>query len=267
MNWQGAPVARLLPGRSPLEPRIEVLPNDFLDGAQRERIAKRLSDWLAHQVARLLAPLAALREAPLAGSARGLAFRLVEALGAVRRAEVEPQVQALTQADRKALARLGMRFGVHRVFLPALSRPASAKLSGLLWSIHAGRPPAEPPKGAAPPADPSLPPDYWAAVGRVALGGIALTHDRVERLAQAARVLAAQGPFIATQKLVDLAGCRPGELAGVLADLGYRADVGPEGTLFSPRRREKDGRRRPKHRKSVDQASPFAPLAGLLRRP
>jgi len=264
--WEDATIARLGPGRTAIEPRIEVLASDYLDASQRDRIARRLAAWVARHVTQVAPSLAQLRDAPLGGAARGLAYRLVERLGTVPRREAEAQVAALRREDRKALARLGVRFGVHHVFMPALAKPATVRLLGLLWSIAAGRAPVEAPRGAAPAVDPSLPPEFWAASGRAVLGGHALACERIERLAQAARMLAAQGPFLATQQLVDLAGCRPGELAGVLADLGYRAEVGPEGTLFHPRARNA-ARRLSKRQPSTDQGSPFAPLARLLRRP
>jgi len=265
LAWDGAPIARLGPGRTTIEPRIEVLSNDYLEAPQRDRVVRRLATWIARHVVRMLSPLTQLRDASLSGSARGLAFRLVERLGTVPRAEVEAQVAALTAADRKALARLGVRFGVHHVFMPALAKPAAGRFLALLWSVAAGRPPMDVPTGLAPAADPSVPPDFWAAIGRAVLGGHALGCERIERLAFAARTLAAQGPFLTTQQLVDLAGCRPGELAGVLADLGYRAEVRPEGTLFTPRggKHRRQRRQRPQ---LVDQHSPFAPLANLLKR-
>ncbi|MBM3546200.1 MAG: disulfide oxidoreductase [Alphaproteobacteria bacterium] len=264
--WDGAPVARLGPGLTAIEPRIEMPTNDYLDAAQRDRVVRRLAAWVAQHVAQVAPALTHMRDAPLSGAARGLAFRLVERLGTIPRREVEAQVAALSREDRKALARLGIRFGVHHVFVSSLAKPASVRLLGLLWSVAAGRPPMEAPRGAAPAVDPSVPPEFWAASGRAVLGGHALACERIERLAQAARQLAAQGPFLATQQLVALAGCRPGEIAGVLADLGYRAEVGPEGTLFTPRSRG-GARRRQKPGRPVDQASPFAPLARLLRRP
>jgi ATP-dependent RNA helicase SUPV3L1/SUV3 len=266
IQWDEAPVARLAAGRTAIEPRVEVLANDYLDAAQRDRVVRRLSTWLAHHVAQVAGPLTRLRDAPLSGSARGLAFRLVERLGTVPRREVEAQVASLQSADRKALARLGVRFGVRHVFLPGLAKPAASRLLALLWAVSAGKSPIDLPKGLAPAADPAVPPEFWAATGRAVLGGHAIVVERIERLALAARMLAAQGPFLATRQLVELAGCRPGELAGVLADLGYRAEVGPEGTLFSPRSRNAS-RRRSKQPRAVDQASPFAPLARLLRRP
>jgi len=269
--WEGAPLARLTAGRGPLEPRIEMLSNDFLEPTQRDRVARRIAGWLQRLIGRVLQPLVRLREASLTGAARGLAFRLVEALGGLPRLAGEAQVGALSAADRKALARLDVRFGVHHIFLPSLAKPGPARLASLLWCIQTGHAPAAPPEGAAPAADPALPPAYWNAVGRAPLGGLALTFERIEKLALAARALAAQGPFQATRRLVEIAGCRPGELAGILADLGYRAEVGPDGTLFSA-----DGRRgaarRQAHRRAnpptpVNQSSPFASLSRLLRQP
>ena len=58
---------------------------------------------------------------------RGLAFALVEGLGAVSRRTVAPQITALTPDDRKALARLGVTVGRLSLFLPALQRPQAAR--------------------------------------------------------------------------------------------------------------------------------------------
>lgn len=85
--WEGATVARLGPGRSPIEPRIEIPANDFLEAPQRDRVVKRLGSWLARHLSREIGALTTLRDASsLSGPARGLAYRLVERLGMVPRA-------------------------------------------------------------------------------------------------------------------------------------------------------------------------------------
>ncbi|MBX6323690.1 MAG: disulfide oxidoreductase, partial [Rhodospirillaceae bacterium] len=120
--WQGAPVARLVRGETPLAPQIEPLASDLLDNAGRERLRRRLAVWLRGHLDRRLAPLVRLQAAPLAGPARGLAFQLVEALGCLPRRAAAAQLRALSREDRRALTGLGVRLGVESVWVPALLR-------------------------------------------------------------------------------------------------------------------------------------------------
>ncbi|MBL27963.1 MAG: disulfide oxidoreductase, partial [Rhodospirillaceae bacterium] len=63
--WDGDPVARLSAGPDVLSPAVEVLPSDYLDTVSRERVRRRLADWLAHRIAGLVRPLFKARKASL----------------------------------------------------------------------------------------------------------------------------------------------------------------------------------------------------------
>jgi len=269
--WDGAPVARLLPGDTPQQPRVEPLRSDLLDGGLKARVRRRAEAWLAAETARVFAPLKRLEQAPLAGAARGLAFQLIEAWGVLPRAAVEPLLAALGPADRQALVRLGIRLGGETVFLPALLKQAPTMLKSALWSAHAGRPLAPMPLGATTLAvDPERLEAFDLALGFRRLGPRTLRVDRIERLSAACRSLGAKGPFQATPALAQIAGCAEGEIAGVLKALGYRAEVKPEGVRFLPRRR-RDGRGRrrtanPQASAPAVAAGPFARLGELVVR-
>ena len=47
LAWDNAPVARLVPGPDMLEPRVEILPSDLLEGPHREAIRRRLTQGFA----------------------------------------------------------------------------------------------------------------------------------------------------------------------------------------------------------------------------
>ncbi|NBC96530.1 MAG: disulfide oxidoreductase, partial [Deinococcus-Thermus bacterium] len=94
VRWGGEAVGRLAPGDTALTPRAEPLASDLLEPSGRDRVAKRLGRWLDGRVAAGLAPLIRLRDAPLTGNARGLAFQLVEAFGTLPREDVRPLVDA-----------------------------------------------------------------------------------------------------------------------------------------------------------------------------
>jgi ATP-dependent RNA helicase SUPV3L1/SUV3 len=290
--WRGAPVARLARGPGPLAPRVRPLPSDLLDGAQGERLRHKLSGWLDEYVGLRLAPLVKLADAELSGAARGIAFQLYEALGALPRAAVAPQIAALRREDRKALAKLGVRLGEASVFLPALSSTRAVRLRALLWAVHRGLTPAvQPESGRAVMslesiAGPllqsgglerpmtrtrSLMDGYCLALGYRRLGcgdeALAARVDAVERLAKEARKLSSQGAFTVTAALQRAAGCGEDELAVILPELGYRIDRSGPDLAFLPRgvsrsmaarRRKKTGAPTPKQ-----ADSPFAKLRSL----
>jgi ATP-dependent RNA helicase SUPV3L1/SUV3 len=258
--WGGGPVARLVAGESPLGPRVEPLPGAFLEGEALQGVRRRLQLFVRDAVAAGLAPLFRAREAELAPPARGLAFQLAEALGAVPTRSVRPLLAALRPVDRKALGRFGIRLGTEFVYAEPLLKPAPIALRALLWSVHRGAPLPAP---LPPPGRLSLAPAasaaFYAAVGYAVLGTRALRLDRVERLAATARRLARQGSFAPSPALAALAGVKPGELAGLLPALGYKALIDDAGIRFvaQPPRR---GARKPKAKPTQ---GPFAALVAL----
>jgi ATP-dependent RNA helicase SUPV3L1/SUV3 len=290
--WRGHAVARLAAGAAALTPRVEPLANEFLDGLQRERLRKRLSAWLGRYLRGRLQPLFCAAEAAGGAAVRGLLFQLTEALGTLPRAAVASQLAGLTKADRKMLTGLGVRLGAASVFLPALLRPRAARLRGLLWAVHAAQPlPALPPAGtlsyhpvdgAGEAAGRAREEAFCLAIGyrRFAEDGrvLAIRADALERLAAAARQLAAQGAFGATPALQRLAGCGAEDLALPLAALGYRRESDESGLGFAPRRaggsrqaERKGGKGRPragaKGRRAGRADSPFAKLRDLKIEP
>jgi len=224
--WRGGTVARLVAGETLLAPRLEVIAGDFLDGEARERVRQRLQQFVKSEIERRLAPLFSIHELPLSGSSRGLAFQLVDALGCIPASAVGAQVKQLDQPSRRALARIGVRFGTESVYVEPLLRPDPVRFRALLWAVKHGRqvPPLPGAKkhGRAFPADPALPASFYAAIGRPVVGGLALRPDRLERLAAAARGRARGGNFAADPELAETAGLRVDELHRVLEGLGYR---------------------------------------------
>jgi ATP-dependent RNA helicase SUPV3L1/SUV3 len=259
--WQGEKVARLTAGVEPLRPQVELLASELLEPAPRDRLRRRLAEWVRQAVDEGLKPLVAAREAPLKGAPRGLVHQLAEALGSLPRAAAGPQIEALGEDDRKALARLGIRYGVESVFLPALLKPGTQRLRALLWRVHHDRPSTEPPgERVTVAAEPSVPPGFYEAVGYRVLGAKAVRVDMLERVAAEARRLARAGAFEAGPQLMSLLGVGPDDLAEVLAALGFRRrDQAGKVTFLGPRRKPAPARRRA----AEDSDSPFAVLRGL----
>jgi ATP-dependent RNA helicase SUPV3L1/SUV3 len=219
-------------------------------------------------VERRLKPLFALRDLPLGGVARGLAFQLVDALGCLPAGQADEQLRALDQASRRALARVGVRFGTESLYLEPLLGADSARFRALLWAVRHGR--AVPPLpgaralGKALVVDPALPSSFYAALGRCVVDGLALRPDRLERLAAAARRRGRGGVFAADAELASLAGVAEGDLRRLLIGIGYRAANRGGVEVFVMRQRRLDrARRRDGGRPLAQDGHPFAKLQQL----
>jgi ATP-dependent RNA helicase SUPV3L1/SUV3 len=197
--WEGSPIARLKQGPTPLSPEIEILADDTLAPGFLDQIRQRLQKWLGDYIKDLLEPLQKLAgEEALPGPARGLAFQLVESMGAIPRRAVASQLKELDQPTRAELRRLGVRFGEFSVFVPILLKPAAAHLKALLWAVaqdpdRQGAPlvntlPSPPGPGlTSVPVEPNIPAAYYEAAGFRVCGPRAVRIDMLERLADLLR--------------------------------------------------------------------------------
>ncbi len=134
LTWRGIPVGKLIKGDAALNPAVEVYSTEFIDSAMREKIRLRLVAWLDRHLRVQLKPLFYLSDANLEGTARGIAFQVLEGLGLVPRYLLRDQINGLSKTDRKALADLGLRLGRESVFLPNLNRPRPSRIRALLWA-------------------------------------------------------------------------------------------------------------------------------------
>ncbi|HUU65948.1 MAG TPA: helicase-related protein [Methyloceanibacter sp.] len=195
--WQSSEIGRLTRGETALKPRLQVFSDEHLAPADLERAETRLQAWLAAHLEERLKPLVALSEASdLSGLSRGLAFRLTENLGVLRRDTAAAEIKALDQNARGQLRKYGVRFGAFNLYFPALLKPASAELLLLLWALHDGQAhgvdpdnlPARPQQGlTSVPADAARPEPYWRAAGFHVAGTRAVRIDMLERLSDLIR--------------------------------------------------------------------------------
>jgi len=281
VTWRSSAVARLARGASALRPEIAVLPSDFLDGAQRERIRKRLKAWLTDLLERELATLYRAPPGALGAAARGLLFQLRESLGTLPRRAVADQLARASRADRKILGALGLRIGAQSLYFPELLKAGASALLARLWALQRERRfPADPPPGGAAYRPDPEPGFAVLDSAHLAIGYrcfrrdrvcVALRADRLERLSRALRKQLEQGAVTLTPTVCRQLGLGEEELAVVLPALGFTLAREPEGLSVQvigggpgkrPRRRDAPaGRARGKRRKADD--SPFAGLRAL----
>lgn len=254
--WEDQKVARLTAGPEPLRPAIDILASDLLEPAARDRIRKRLGDWLDTAIAEAFRPLLRARAAPLQGAARGVVHQLAQGLGSLPRADADAQVKALDESGRQTLARLNIRFGLHSIFVPPLLKPGAQRLRGLLWAASQGAA-APPPPGEKVAVKVDQPAAYYAAIGYVVVGGHAVRADMLERFAAELRVLAraAKDGFTLPGPLASLLGLGAEDMAAVMGALEYRPH---QGGWLPPRRKRQAARGADKRQHRAD--SPFAVL-------
>jgi ATP-dependent RNA helicase SUPV3L1/SUV3 len=252
--WKDEEIALIEGTDDPLKPTVQVLADEHLSIPDREKIQARLDTWVGQTIAEKLKPLVDVAKAEdVSGLARGIAFRLKENFGILKRESVAEEIKALDQTARAQLRKYGVRFGAFNIYFPMLLKPAAAELALTLWSLkQAGaaglslESMPEPPRAGltsfAP--DPALPEVFYRAYGYHVCGPRAVRIDILERLADIIRPLLAwranadnptmppkgatgDGAFTATPEMMSLLGCSPEELSGVLKALGFRLDRRP----------------------------------------
>jgi ATP-dependent RNA helicase SUPV3L1/SUV3 len=271
ITWRGQRVAKLRRGDSVLAPHIDVAAAGALSADQRERARTRLSRWLETTLADGLGPLIALRDATLAGTARGLAYQLVEGLGSLPRRQLRRMADRLNPEDRRALKKLGVRLGPESVFLPVLVKPKAVRLRALLWSVYAEAPPRPPPAPGlnSVAVEPAVPAAFYEACGYRIVDGRALRVDILDRFAVALLQASKAGPFAVTHEMVSLLGMSVEQTAAAVVALGYQASPSENGPCYRrATRREREGNGaagagRSRRQRKPDRDSPFAKLRDI----
>ncbi|HEY8064323.1 MAG TPA: helicase-related protein [Methylosinus sp.] len=250
IRWLGEPVGKIAPGAAALTPTVRLLADEQLTGAALEKVQQRLDLWLAQHIKKLLGALEDLEKGEgLEGVTRGIAFQLAEELGVLERSRVAREIKALSQEDRAALRKKGVRFGAYHIYLPQLLKPAPRSLAALLWGLkHGGldnlKGLEEVPHLAASgrtsfAADPSISKGFYRAAGFRVCGERVVRVDILERLADLIRPASAYRPgvtagdppagaadgegFVVTVAMTSLTGCAGEAFASILRSLGYQS--------------------------------------------
>lgn len=271
--WQGARVAHLRRGRDTLHPRIELDRSlHALDSQLRAAAEDRLQRWLRDSRRRQLAALDRVASlAPsLSPAARGLAVQLIETMGSLPRASVEPLLGSLTRDDRRRLAQAGVRLGVIHVFVAPALRPEATRWRLALWGVFNRIEDMPPPPRAGRvslPVERDAPPGYHAVAGFWSVAGIAVRVDMVDRVARAVHAQrlaerAGSGAIAPDPRLAASLGLGSRAFVRLMQALGFRTATtadGKPGFAFVVSRSR--GRRRA--RGSPDTASATSPFASL----
>ncbi|HHG91323.1 MAG TPA: helicase, partial [Devosia sp.] len=265
LRWKGEIIAELGEGDDLFSPRIIVLADESLEGADLENVQERLQMWLRHAINTQLGQVLALREpADIEGTARGIVFQLSENFGILPRRLVAEDVRGLDQEVRGKMRRLGIRFGAYHLYLPLSLKPAPRELALILFALKNGG--LRQPGVTDIPAivlsgrtsfeiDPEVNPALYEVAGFKVANKRAVRVDILERLADIIRPLVAfdtsraqggqetkgsdetkgktpQGAaerngFRVTVEMTSLLGCAGEDFSSILKSLGYRVKRTP----------------------------------------
>ncbi|HYD15183.1 MAG TPA: helicase-related protein [Hyphomicrobium sp.] len=249
--WRDEEIAVFEAADDPLKPQVSLLTDEHLAGPDREKVQARIEAWRDEIIADRLKPLVEIAKAEdVTGLARGIAFRLTESFGMLKRETITDMMKSLDQEARAQLRKYGVRFGAFNIYFPALLKPAPAELAATLWALKNASaqgvsldalPELPRPGLTSAVVNPATPEAFYRAYGFHVCGPRAVRLDILERLADLIRPLLAwraspdaatsppkgstgDGGFVVTPEMMSILGCSPDELGNVLKALGFRLD-------------------------------------------
>ncbi|BBB14137.1 helicase-related protein [Sphingopyxis sp. FD7] len=300
LAWHGHVIATLARGPTLVQPTIQLDPSlRRLEPAQVQAMADRLQRFVASQLARHAAPLAAMGEA--AGDlftpprVRALLAALTDNSGTIGRAVVEEQLNALTADERPLLRKLGLTIGSLDIFHPQLLKPEAVRWRAALIAAQQGSAiPPLPPHGAVLQKSGSQAGLTTAGFRRCASGWLRIDMaEKLARQAHAARMQAAAPPtapigggdhhhdevgeealgapppgFVIDPALATSLGLDEETRRALLGSFGFRSVGEPalQRWRWSGLRKAADKRPRRKQRRSGADAPPQGAVNGDARR-
>ena len=251
--WERQEIGRISAGDDPLNPNFSLFSDEHLAAIDKDNITTRIETWLGHHIEVRLKPLQEISKAEeISGLAKGIAFRLRESFGVLKRETVADEIKSVDQEGRAQLRKYGVRFGAHHIYFPLLLKPASADLLLLLWLLKHGAEHnlttaaiAEAPRQGltSVPRNAAMPEAFYRAAGFHVCGLRAVRVDMLERLADIIRPLTAWKPteaateppagaagggaFRIRPEMMSIMGCSGDELGLILESLGFRREKRP----------------------------------------
>ena len=134
--WMDYPVANISPGKSYLDPKLELLIDEATDNETKEKLKKNLEEKLITIIKKDLIDLVNLGQLKHENSyARALCYQLLENNGVIKRESVEQIVKNINKEDRTKLRKVGVKIGRYHVFLPRMLKPNAVNLRIKLWKL------------------------------------------------------------------------------------------------------------------------------------
>ena len=133
-------IASLKPGNTPLKPEVSILYDEPLDKKIKLSLENSIKEWLTSYIELTLKEIFSLTESKnMQPRAKGIAYRLTEELGLIKRDKIEEEIKLLDKKSRQELRRIGVRIGKFSIFFPATVKPKATELLVSLWMNFSGK--------------------------------------------------------------------------------------------------------------------------------
>ncbi len=286
ITWKGQGIAKILKGRDILHPVVSLNVHETIEQTSIDQMKTKLNGWLevclANKIMPLFTALRTLNEENSSGSARGILWQVVECLGTMPREKVADLIKGLNEADKKVLAKAGMRLGHDYLFFPMLLKPAAQRICAILWKVWFEK--TKYANGFAIDgkmsfvAERGVPRALYLVQGYALAGTCAIRVDVMERFTARLREITRQDkgkPQLFPLELLSIAGLKRDEAEDVFGFLGFKVIKEKQTVTVGEETKETEVLMiQPKFKKrktetkteTVDMDSPFAALASLKKK-
>jgi ATP-dependent RNA helicase SUPV3L1/SUV3 len=287
--WGEENIGQLTKGSSISSPIAEAINTEYLSSENKLLVSAKLQKWIDDLIKKKLWPLNESIDEKLSPNIRAIQFNLFESLGTLPIEQFKNSLKEISQEEKIALSKLGIRIGAKYFFVPNFLKKASMELLAVLWCVFNdqkfdGSLPLPKDGRVSFESGNEMQKGYWFAIGYLKLNNFALRIDVFERIFFIARQKIKYGPFLDSADLMNPVGCNREQLKDILVYCGLSFIKFPnERYLFfyesnkiisKPKRAvSKKINLKPKLKnkkisknieKSIDPNSPFAVLEKLL---
>ncbi len=134
--WKNNPIAIIRKGSDYLNPEIELVADDILQGNLKNNLESFLKNWLSKHIENELKDLLNLTKIKVNNQyLRALIFQIYENNGVIKRKEVDHIIKLISKDQRKKLWSMGIKIGRYHVYLPRMLKPKAVTLRVNLWKL------------------------------------------------------------------------------------------------------------------------------------
>ena len=230
-------IAGLKSGNNPLNPKINIICDEYLDSNIKKKLENKLLEWIQDYIKFNLREILSLENTDnLSPGAKGIAFRLLEELGLIRRNKIENEIKILYQKSRQELRKMGVKIGKFSIFFPATVKPKATELLISLWinfseknynqnDIKLIRENLPKPGITSCALNQNISHEIYKVLGYLVIGKMVIRADIIERLD---KIIyneidkdSKDKSFLVSDEMISLLGCSRENMKLIIKDLGF----------------------------------------------
>ena len=230
-------IAGLKPGNNPLNPKINIICDEYIDSNIKKKLENKFLEWIQYYIKFNLKEILSLENTDnLSPGAKGIAFRLLEELGLIRRNKIENEIKILDQKSRQELRKMGVKIGKFSIFFPATVKPKATELLISLWinfseknynqnDIKLIRENLPKPGITSCALNQNISHEIYKVLGYLVIGKMVIRADIIERLD---KIIyneidkdTKDKSFLVSDEMISLLGCSRENMKLIIKDLGF----------------------------------------------